>query len=298
VLSHYIPFQSIDGIDPCETTFGTSCLGARLRKVLGDSTYIYAHVHKPFEAESIEIGAPKPNPGLTTADGGAPKTAPAPSALPATANETCEATATPPKFPENATRLIRLPSLIDNKQYVVFSRGQFKGVLLSDCSSANSPPDALASVEPFTMTCDTCTQRFLEYTELVRNLSCLKLAAGDCPDLKQALSRALAEAPSLCQNGAADWLKTNAETGVGQACTQTEASEKWRCILRNLTAKLMPEGAVSQKQRADAGLRILAVSQPLPGSCIDSTAPAATQKPAMPLPIVRTSKPATTAKVR
>jgi len=60
----FSPFEGILDTNPkivdinsCEMTIGAECLGARLAKVLAGATFIYGHVHKPFEVERLTKSA-------------------------------------------------------------------------------------------------------------------------------------------------------------------------------------------------------------------------------------------------
>jgi hypothetical protein len=229
VLSHYLPFESVErpqlndaakaeNMHSCDTTFGTKCLGARLVATLPAATFIYGHVHKPFEQESI---ASRHGTNECTPEDRADKEK---------QGSACEC------INEVALPLVRLPSLMDNKQYVVFENGSFQAKQVA--------PRTLSSLQPFAVSCNTCIERFAELVEIEQNVACLKQREAapntKCADLTTAFKAREAEANDLCNgvptawqtNHDADWQK------VRPVCETWLPTEQWRCILREQASAL------------------------------------------------------------
>jgi hypothetical protein len=241
VLSHYIPFQDIerlsaDGkgerIGDCETTFGTRCLGARMQKDLGKAIYIYSHVHQGFEAEQLTKVDDKKDCDAASAD----------------------------------LSLVRLPSLIDNKAYVVFEKGQFRNQPLPASPELESNvPFTSSSCDPkqkacaLTKQCQTCNQRYLEYLELQRNVRCFAQLAvspgAACPELLPVLVSGVPEAEKFCQFSASAWRAeskandTNWQT-LSADCKDWPTTDLWRCVLGGLSTKAVTDAGLSPSQTA------------------------------------------------
>ncbi|HEY4157834.1 MAG TPA: hypothetical protein VGM29_07040 [Polyangiaceae bacterium] len=243
VLSHHMPFEAIkraetqQDMDECETTYGARCLGTRLANALQGATYIYGHVHDVFQAESLTEIATVPCVGKgTPAD---------------------NAQASPRVLP-----FVRLPSLIDNKSYVVFEHGQFSNVPLPQadklkCDGANDA-GSFCSAAPFAGSCDMCEQRYLEYLELARNIDCFQDSAK-CPSVSQLIAQHRSEAQNLCKDSAAA-LSTQ-YPAPWKACAAWPVTDRWRCVLGALANDAM--GNVDAAKRDLLGTQLLSAVKTL-----------------------------------
>lgn len=205
VLGHYLPFTGIADEDPCSRTAGTSCAWGRgvLEAYAKGAVILYGHVHQDFEEEVLS------------------------------------ATNRDPRS-EEKWRVIRTPSLIDNKAYVVFDGAQFESERLAD------EKDLFESEAPFTKPGSTCEQRLREVAELAHSLSCF---TGDrpvapphgwisVPSCKVTLAQAQAEVASM--EGVKDLCSGASLPGLNDAgkC-QAPMDEAWRCVLREWIDELL-----------------------------------------------------------
>jgi len=272
VLSHHFPFQDVideqgTAMGACETTFGTRCLGNSLQHELGPATYLYAHVHKDFERESVI--------GIDT--------------LKQCKVEQASDEATYRRSAFNCSSddprcqglpLVRLPSLIDNKSYVVFEQGAFRAQPLPRNPALQSMPPyhPLAGEAGDKVNRSTCEQRYLEYLELDRNLKCFQsqqsgAGASACPLLAEVLDGATAQAVKLCRDSASAWKAENPTpwSNVKGECDvpQWPAAETWRCILSSLTRQSFAAAPLTPEQRATFSLQLLSAVCPLTATSDD-----------------------------
>jgi len=259
VLSHHLPFESIVGISECETTFGANCMRARLARVLPGATFIYGHVHQGFERETLrEIGGCDKSNTAT-------RTPPSQDTSDSSAQLPCE------------YQLVRLPSLIDNKSYVVFENGTFHGEKLVSAA-------AFESTTPFTKTADTCEQRFFEFLELERNIRCYRdgrrreAGAGPgCPSVASIVSARKSEGVKLCRDLSSAWKAENAAIWSElerTACKDWHEGEHWRCILRGLSNNALAQADLSEVEQGQLGAALLATVQTLRSQTAPAPSPA------------------------
>lgn len=221
VLTHYLPFRDItfDGrpVDECELTAGSSCSWAnQVAPLFADTaTFVYAHVHRPFQLETLK----DEREGVSY-------------------------------------RLVRTPSLVDNKSYVRFSRGSFavRELLSVPADSAT----AFETGRPFATLKNTCEQRHQEYVELVRNTDCFlarrHLPAGSpkaCVRLSSALAQHKNERVQLCRADAAAWLAARPETLFDRCRGWEPASDRFRCVLRELSSDVFEQAKAAGLSDAD-----------------------------------------------
>jgi len=263
VLSHHVPFEDIvqaDGtrLDSCETTLGTRCLGASLLNYLGPVTFLYAHVHRTFEQESL-ISIENENTCKIEAE---------------TRGTSCADD--DPKC--KGIRMIRLPSLIDNKSYGVYEDQNFseRGLDSAPIDRTKTktpalPSGKLESLPPLTLTRDTCEQRYLELVELHRNVDCF--TGSRCEPLYPLLQAQLPNAKALCQGEAAVWKSANAPlwNAFKSECTNDTwaGADPWRCILERWGAKVVADANLDDN--AQFSTELLAAACPLSGRTDDCT---------------------------
>jgi hypothetical protein len=258
VLSHYLPFQDVEGLSSCDSTFGTRCLGNRLMTALLGSTYIYGHVHQDFKEGTIERSASVP-PGRGRS-------------APGLVDDACEALATNP--------IVRIPSLIDNRAYVVFDGDKFES------RSVEGVKDVKGQI-PFKLETTTCMQRVREYEELKSLIECLQQQGKEATCLSaRAANRETATVAlqsTLCHNDARAWVTANdAQMKSYQAvplaldpkdpesdlssvgvCKDWDAVTQWRCILRGLAYDALARSTLSTAGKLKLGEKLLSVVEPL-----------------------------------
>lgn len=174
-----------------------------------DTRIFYAHVHAPFQPETIRR-YDKPRPGAKAR----------------------------PAVPERAYDLFRIPSLIDNHSYVVVD-GVVEAKTLEKAayiesrrpfSESGSTFRALLEAASGDVSRLTCQQRFLETIELERNAECFSKHQGgtraDCPKLADEFLRLKAEISAFC--AAAD---QNTRWPLDDRCPSYPDRETWRCNL-------------------------------------------------------------------
>ncbi len=253
VLSHYLPFESVGGMDACDVTHGMKCQADRFAQAVGPATFVYAHVHKEFELERLTRGTA---PAVSTSD------------------------------------LVRLPSLIDNKSYVIFDGNGFRSERalkdrtgaapeIAACGTKNTKDDArknetdpfeLVSEVPFTFASDICSQRFREYVELTRNVECFlarehRPFAGRearCVSLKEANEKRSGEKAALCESQSSAWIAHRpAEwatlTLPGHECAGIGKTPPFPCILRSLAKRALDDTNLSSVDRARLSIELLDV---------------------------------------
>jgi hypothetical protein len=250
VLSHYLPVEGVQDeatkkeITSCDTALGMRCLGAQVAEALqpeGGPDPVYVYGHVHRPFRN-EIATP-------TKDG--------------------------PKL-----KLIRLPSLIDDKSYVAYGDGVFGEVKL--------PTDKrFESRVPLSTPGKTCLQRYREYTEIRRDVHCYVNKGTDgtaaCASLATVLAAAEPAAAMFC-NDLARWKQAHGAqlaTAKADQC-DPRAPAEWRCLLQRLTASLFDEAQVPENERVALGALILASVESKPGKvqAPATTPPAATAKPA------------------
>lgn len=258
VLSHYLPFQDVEGLSSCDATFGTRCLGARLAKTLSGSTYLYGHVHQPFKEGSIFRS----------------------ECFPHQASHRSNARLQTPDYCRDlgANPLVRLPALIDNKRYVVFDGERF-------VEKQTERITGLVGEAPFVHTTTTCEQRVYEHVEFASLLRCVKQAGADgkvesCPVDKDVHAATTALAQKLCPDFAKKWTQENKSTWAhfqapppaasapfssAGVCHGWPESSQWRCILRGLTYNDLNTAAPTEPEKLKLGELLLSAVEPLRG---------------------------------
>jgi hypothetical protein len=188
ILSHYFPADSIEEFGACEETTGTACLWGQWIRKL-ENAPTFIYGHVHDEYSRQLL---KDEEGSKEFD------------------------------------VVRVPSLIDNRAYVLFKGGEF--------SEINLPEDErLKSERPFAnkQVKDTCEQRHRELVELERNIACFTRAS--CPKLESVLAGARTEGNKICKGEAQAWKNANkarwTEIEKGE-CKDWNPLEHWRCILR------------------------------------------------------------------
>jgi len=262
VLSHYLPFQDVVGLSGCDSTYGAHCLGRRLVEALHGGTFIYGHVHQPFK-EGLIKRIDCTQQACNNGKGGC--------VLKPIDQEACE------NLAQNA--LVRLPSLIDNKSYVVFDGHSFgKEDLAKTEGLVASAPFANADY-------DTCQQRAYEAVELQLLTACVAAVpvgnkVNECPkadDVKQDAKRL---AGKVCDDYSSAWVSENAQlfqrfqtpvagSSIDGVCAGWSEGARWRCILRGLSYSWLtetfskPPYQGDESRQLDLAERLLNAVEPL-----------------------------------